>query len=335
MIGTRYITKDRKPLQELLPLESPLVLFIDPSDECCLKCSFCPTGDNDLMIKAHRPLIQMDFNLYKSIIDSLQQFKTNVKVLRLYSHGEPLMNKNFSNMVKYAKASGKVDSVDTTTNGLMLHPKRNLEIIESGIDRINISINGVSKEQYKSFTKTDVNFKKLVSNIEHLYHNRKQCYIFIKINGDTISLDDEKEFLKIFEPIADAVAIERSLSCWNGFEAKGFTKKEDGVGIYGQKIEGEALVCPYSMYSIAVHSDGVVSLCFLDWNRKLRIGNVKDKSIYDIWNGNDLRYARIAMLTGHRKYHSVCRNCDQLKGGMPSNIDEYRKDLLIKYKEIN
>ena len=65
-IGTRYITENRKPLETLLPLESPLVLFIDPSDACCLSCNFCPTGNKDLMRQVKRPLKQMNFSLYKA-----------------------------------------------------------------------------------------------------------------------------------------------------------------------------------------------------------------------------------------------------------------------------
>ena len=64
MIGTRIITKDRVPLYTLLPLEAPLILFLDPSDSCCLACNFCPTGSKELMKEVGRPLQQMDFDLY-------------------------------------------------------------------------------------------------------------------------------------------------------------------------------------------------------------------------------------------------------------------------------
>jgi len=330
-IGTRYIQEGRVPLQTLLPLEAPLVLFIDPSDKCCLKCSFCPTSQSDLMKQSKRPLKSMNFNLFKQIIDDLQKFKTKIKVLRLYGHGEPLMNNQFSKMVSYAKKSDKIETVDTTTNGICLYPQFNLELIESGIDRINISINGLSDEQYFKFAGTKVNFNKLIENITHLYENRKQCYIFIKINGDTISKEEEQKFLKIFEPISDAVAVEKSMGCWQGFEPKGFIRSEENVGIYGQALEKEALVCPYLFYSMMVNSDGMVSACFLDWNRQLKVGNIFDNCVYDIWNGKPLNSLRKFMLEGKRRLHSYCNTCDQLKKGMPSNIDKYAKKLYSKY----
>jgi len=330
-IGTRIILENRKPLETLLPLEAPLVLFIDPSDWCCLKCLFCPTSDKKLMKKVNRPLQSMNFSLFTSIIDDLLQFKTKIKVVRLYGHGEPLLNINFSRMIKYAKQSNRVEMVDTTTNAICLYPQLNLELIASGIDRINISVNGLSDEQYHKFTGVKIDFKKYVEHIKHLYENKKQCYIFIKINGDTISKEDEQKFLEIFEPIADAVAVEKSMACWQSFKPKGFLRSDDTIGIYGQSLKEEALVCPYIMYSLFIHSDGLVSSCFLDWNRKLKIGDINTTSIYDIWNGEQLKNFRNFMLEGKRKSHRYCKNCDQLKKGMPSNIDNYAEELIKKY----
>ena len=334
MIGTRIITKDRVPLYTLLPLEAPLILFLDPSDSCCLACNFCPTGSKELMKEVGRPLQQMDFDLYKKTIDDLKQFKTKVKVLRLYSHGEPLLNNNFCDMVRYAKESGKVETVDTTTNGILLNPILNLEIIDSGINRINISINGVNASQYKKFTKRKINFQKLVDNITHLYSNKKQCYLFIKINGDTISKEDEKLFLDIFEPIADSVSIERAFNCWENFEAEGFIKSDPSLGIYGQEIQKEVLVCPYSQYQLSIHSDGKVSQCFLDWNRKMIIGDISKEFLYDVWNGKKFKNFQNMMLNGYRKNHFYCKDCNQLIGGQPEDIDEYAQEI-FKKREID
>lgn len=333
MIGTRIITKDRVPLQTLLPLESPLVLFIDPSDKCCLKCEFCPSSDYSLMQQVGRPLTTMSFDLYKKIIDDLNEFKTKVKVVRLYSHGEPLLNKNFADMVRYAKQSPKVETIDTTTNAICLNEHLSLDIIDAGIDRINISINGVSDEQYQKFTHTKINFQKLVDNITFLYNNRKQCYIFIKINGDTISKEDEQKFLEVFEPIADSVAIERAMNCWNGFESD--IKQNESVGIYGQSLQKEPLTCSYSQYSLAIQSSGIVSKCFLDWGLNLTIGDTNFESIYDIWHGKRVNAFQEFMLNGLRKNDLYCKNCSQLTYGQADNIDEYTTEILQKRESLH
>lgn len=332
-IGTRIILENRKPLEALLPLEAPLVLFIDPSDACNSKCSFCPTSNNELMKEVKRPLKQMSFGLFSKIINDLEEFETKVKVIRLYGHGEPLLNKDFCDMVFCAKKSSKVETVDTTTNGILLtNPFLRSKLIDSGIDRINISVNGLSDEQYLSFAGIKLDFKNYVESIKQFYKNKKDTtYLFIKINGDTISEKEEQMFLDIFEPIADSVAIEKSMNCWSGFEPKGFVRKDNNVGIYGQQLENEALVCPYVMYSMMINSNGKVSACFLDWNLKLNYDDVNTSSIYRIWHGDNANSLRKLMLEGKRKNLPICKDCEQLIKGMPSNIDKYSDELIKKY----
>lgn len=332
-IGTRIILENRKPLNTLLPLESPLVLFIDPSDACNSRCSFCPTSNHELMKEVKRPLKQMSFSLFKKIIDDLQEFETKVKVIRLYGHGEPLLNRNFCDMVRYAKDSNKVETVDTTTNGILLtNPFLRSKLIDSGIDRINISVNGLSDEQYLQFAGINLDFKNYVEGIKQFYKNKKDTtYLFIKINGDTISKEDEQEFLEIFEPIADSVAVEKSMNCWNNFEPKGFIRQEENIGIYGQAINKPVDICPYLYYSIFIWPTGEVSNCFLDWNMKMIIDDVKYESVKHIWNGYTLKEMRKLMLYGNRKVHPICSKCEQLLKGMPENLDPYRKELINKY----
>ena len=77
---------------------------------------------------------------YKKIIDDICKFEKPIKVLRLYKDGEPLLNPHFADMIRYAKEKKCAERIDTTTNASLLNPKISLEIIEAGLDRINISI---------------------------------------------------------------------------------------------------------------------------------------------------------------------------------------------------
>lgn len=328
-IRPRIELRNRIPLRELVPLEVPLIIFVDPSDVCNFHCKFCPTGDIKLMKDVGRPLKTMDFELYKKIIDDICEFEGSIKVLRLYKDGEPLMNPRFPDMVRYAKESGCCEKVDTTTNASLLSPKRNLDIIEAGLDRINISIEGVREEQYKKFSGIKINFDKLVWNIKHFYDNRGDCEMFIKINGDVISEEDKETFYEIFGDITDGIFIEHVMNCWNEFDMS--IKENKEFGIYGQEIN-KIEVCPYLFYGFSINSDGTASLCFLDWNRKLQIGDIKKESVKEIWHGKKLKDYRIMFLEGRRKSHKICGNCSQLSHGMPENIDDCREKLLRFYK---
>ncbi len=329
-IKPRIYLKNRTRLETVIPLRVPFVIFVDPSDLCNFKCKFCPSGDNYLMKRVGRSLKTMDFELYKKIINDICEFKKPIKVLRLYKDGEPLLNPRFADMVKYAKEKGCSERVDTTTNASLLNPKRNIEIIEAGLDRINISIEGVNEKQYREFSNYRINFKKFVDNIRHFYENKEHCEVVIKINGDTISEDDKKRFYEIFGGISDGVYIEHIMSCWPDFEIKEFEVNQE-IGIYGQEIK-EVQVCPYVFYSFSINSNGTASLCFLDWSRKLIIGDIKSESVKAIWNGEKLLNYQKMFLRKERKNHPICGECGQLTHGLPDDIDFYAEKLLKKLK---
>ncbi len=326
-IKPRIQLEGREPLDKAIPLSTPWVIFVDPADMCNFRCKFCPSSDRKLLKSVGRPLKLMQFPLYKKIVDDICEFDKPIKVLRLYLHGEPLLNPNFVKMVEYAKDSGCCDRVDTTTNGSMLNPKRNLNIIEAGLDRINISIEGVNAKQYLDFSNVKMNFDIFVENIAHLYNNRKQCEMIIKIDGDFLSEEDKQIFLETFGDICDGIFIEHTMNCWYGFEGP---KQNEEVGIYGQPIH-EVMVCPYVFYSMSINSDGTVSLCFLDWARKMIIGNIIIDNVKDVWNGGRFNFYRLAFLKKLRKIFDMCGSCSQLSHGMPVDLDDKAEELYERF----
>lgn len=331
-IKPRIDLQNRTKLETVIPLKAPFVIFIDPSDVCNFQCKFCPTANRELTKKMPGRGHIMDFELYKKIVDDICEFEKPIKVLRLYKDGEPLLNPKFVEMIKYAKEKKCAERIDTTTNASLLTHQKSIELIDAGLDRINISIEGVKKEQYVEFSKYPIDFEKLVDNIKYLYENRKNCEIIIKICGDMISEEDQKKFYEIFGNIADGVYIEHTMSCWPEYELKD-VKINNEVGIYGQKIK-EVQVCPYVFYSFSINSDGSVSLCFLDWAHKLIIGDAKKESVKDIWNGQKLLDYQKMFLEKKRKEHPVCKNCGQMSHGMPDDVDDYA-DILLKKIESN
>ena len=330
-IKPRIDLENRTKLETVIPLETPFIIFIDPSDKCNFKCKFCPTGNTELMKNTNgRNFGAMDFNLYKKIINDLEEFEGKVKVIRLYKDGEPLLNKDFPNMISYAKKSPKVDRVDTTTNASLLNKDLSLKIIEAGLDRINISIEGMNSEQYLDFSKVKLDFNKLVENIAFFYENKKQCEVIIKINGDILTEEQKQDFYNIFGEIADGVNIESVMSCWPEFELDGINVNMER-GIYGQEIK-EVIVCPYVFYSMSINSTGIASACYLDWERKLIIGDANKETVKDIWNSKEMNDLRKLFLRKERKSHPICKDCGQLTHGMPDNIDDYAEELLKKYE---
>lgn len=330
----RIDLKNRTKLETVIPLSVPFIINIDPSDVCNFQCKFCPTADRELMkATPGRKFGLMDFGLYKKIIDDICEFERPIKVLRLYKDGEPLLHPQFVDMVEYARAKKCSERIDTTTNASRLNPHVNARLARAGLDRINISIYGMNEVQYLDFSKARIKFNALVANIRDFYEQRGNCEVIIKIIGDVISEDDVKRFFEVFSDIADGINVDHIMSCWPEFDLEkyGITVNRE-VGVYGQRLTGEVKVCPYIFYSFSINSNGSASSCFLDWERKLIIGDAKTESVKDIWHGAKLLAHQKMMLMKQRKQHPVCGNCGQMTHGMPDNIDHHAEELLKKFK---
>lgn len=328
-IKPRINLEGRTAIETVIPLSTPFVLFVDPASICNFRCKFCPTGDRELIKSTGRWQGRMNFDLYRKIIDDLHEFDLPLKVLRLYKDGEPLLNKHLPEMISYAKHSGRANYIDTTTNGYLLTKETSVRLIEAGLDRVNISVDGLSDKQFMEFTRTKVNFDKFVENIRFFYDNRRGCEVCIKTPGDFLSDEDKKRFFDIFGDISDRIFIENIAPCWPEFDVEERTGVTITEGIYKNPIIN-VQTCPYIFYSTSVNSDGTVSLCFLDWSRKLVIGDVRKQSLRDIWFGDVLFEHQLAQLQGRRKEIDFCATCGQLSHGLPDNIDAYAEELTAK-----
>lgn len=330
--GHRYY-KERTKLETVIPLDTPFILYVDPSSVCNLKCKFCPCGGahDDLWTDEKRRSIGiMQMDLFKKIVDDCTDFPNKIKVLRLYKEGEPLANPYFSEMVAYANKSGNFIGIDTTTNGTLLCPKLNREMVDAGLTRINISVEGLCGEDYKEICGTKIDFEKFMANIQDLYDHRGSCHIFIKTIVENCSEKDEAEkkerFYSLFGDMCDEISFEHIAPCWPGYNKELFSKE---VGVYGNKIQ-ECVVCPRLFYILTINSDGAATRCIVDWNRKMLIGDVHDNTVPELWKMMD-EY-RIEHLKGNRRKMIGCDECLEVETAAIDNIDEYREDLLKRFE---
>lgn len=330
-IKPRINLEGRTPLEDVIPLTTPFVIFVDPSSACNFQCQFCPTGDRGLIKSLGRYQGPMPFDIFRKIVDDLHEFDTRIKVLRLYKDGEPLLNKNLAGMIAYAKNSGCIEYIDTTTNASLLTPERTAPLLDAGLDKINISIDGMNENQYKEFTGFGLNFAQLVQNIKWLYENKGGCEVVIKAPAELLSSSEQQDFLETFGDYCDRIFIENFAPCWPEFDVEERTGVSITQGIYQQPIE-HVDTCPYIFYSMSINADGQVSACFLDWGRKLLIGDARQQSIKSIWDSLAMRALRLQHLEGRRDQNPVCANCGQLSHCLPDNIDPYRETLLNRVK---
>ena len=322
---------DRIELKNALPLRTPYVIYIDPCDTCNFRCKFCPSGNRELMKKTrgrcHGP---MELSVYRNIIDSLREFPDPIRVIRLYKEGEPLLHPHFAEMVAYAKASPRVQRVDTTTNASLLTEERSLAIIEAGLDRINISVEGIDAEQYRAFSGYHLDYRQFVDQIAFFYDHRKQCEMNIKICGDNLTTEQEAEFYRTFGNITDGISVERTIEYWPKF-GEMQVEFDETVTLLGG-CSREVQVCPYVFYEMCINSDGTYSLCRFDWNHAMIMdphvsAPATPKKIWDsivLWNFQQ------QFLRKERKLMTVlsCPKCGILKQGVPEDLDEFAEEIL-------
>ena len=329
----RINLEGRTPLETVIPLSTPFVVFVDPASSCNFKCTFCPTGHRDMIDETGRFQGVMKLDVFKKVVDDLAAFDKPIKVLRMYKDGEPFLNKRLADMVAYAKQSKFIDYIDTTTNGTFLSPDRIGPVLEAGIDKINISVDGMTEETYVQFTGFKFDFKTFVQNVKWLYDNKGNCEVVVKIPGELITEAQRQEFFDTFGDHCDRIFVENFAPCWPEFDVEEHTGIKITKGIYQQEIGGTD-TCPYIFYGYSVNADGLVSSCFLDWGRKLIIGDVRQQSMKEIWNSDLMNALRLQHLKGQRRQNGVCGNCGQLSHCLPDNIDPHRVPLLEKFKAL-
>jgi radical SAM protein with 4Fe4S-binding SPASM domain len=327
----------KRSLYNQLPLSMPLVMHIDPSNVCNFKCIFCPTADDTLLHDVNRPKKIMSMDCFKKIVNDIRAMKESCRgtiyQIHLYKDGEPLLNKELAEMIRYIKNADVTNCVSTTSNGSLLDKEWAGKIVDSGLDMIRISVESTDNGGYKRITRNETTYESIVENVAYLYHLKKKkgtgLYITAKITDVSLRDEQKEKFKRDFTHITDEVRID-TLMGWSYSEKKDFTLGANvTTGIDGETLLKERIVCPEPFSKMAVNSDGSVSMCCVDWSQGTVIGNVAENSIQEIWNGAQLKRYRILHLENMRNKIPPCNNCQFLCGFPNSDdLDKHRLRLV-------
>ena len=324
-------------LSRLLPLSTPITVMIDPTNMCNFKCRFCPTGDTQLLSSVQRPSGFMSLELFKKVVDSLREFPEKVSVLHLYKDGEPLLNKELPEMIHYAKEQNVARSIETTSNGFLVDPRKAIQLIESGLDCIKISVQHVENNAYRELTRTGATYERILGNVEFLYNEKVKRNSHLKISAKIIDwgLKDsqKRRFIKDFGSVTDATILDTPMG-WSFSQLRDFTL---GTGIATGKdgfspINTSRKICSWPFKNLAVNFNGLVSVCCVDWSLGTVVGNAAKQGLMEIWNGNSLYEFRIRHIQGERFKINACANCHYLAGAHPlMDLDSHADELMTKY----
>ena len=297
---------NRVSLHERIALSTPFSLQFSPSSYCNFKCCYCWQSLEDDLLKQKFKKQFLKYGLFKSAVDGCNAFKEPLQMILFAGLGEPMLHPEICKMIAYAKQSGVAKRVDLLTNASLLTKETSNLLVDAGLDRLRISIQGLTTEKYKNICGSDVSFEKIVDNISYFYSRRISTSIYIKIIDCALDENDESKFKSVFSSISDECAVEylspfvREIDfgkIQNGFRG---TFRNGGV-------PGGSSACPLAFYMVAVQADGSVTP-WCTGDIAMTYGNVAENSIPEIWHSKIVKDFWRTQLTDRSK-NPVCAQC--------------------------
>jgi len=252
----------------------------------------------------------MDWRTFEIICNQIGEFKDRLKQINFAGWGEPTINIDLPRMVSHLKKHNIVDKVSVITNGSLLNEYTGSALVDSGVDYIKISLQGMKAEKYSEICGFDLDFEEFVSKIRRLYKSKKQCQVYVKVADIAISENEEEAFYSTFKDISDRMYIENIRPIFEHGNNDIGINKEQMISKYGY-IHSPVIVCPQPFFMMNITETGDVYPC-CSYHDPTKLGNIHNISLLNIWNSPSLRNFQIMMLNKRRyiaKNYPVCREC--------------------------
>jgi radical SAM protein with 4Fe4S-binding SPASM domain len=248
----------------------------------------------------------MSMATYFKTLEQLKEFPQRIKLLSLTGQGEPLLNKNLSEMVRLAKQADAANRIEIISNAALLTPEVSDALIEAGLDGLRISLQGMSSERYLQMCGVTIDYDAFISNIQYFYEHKRTCDLFVKIMDTSLSKGEESIFYSTFDNVSDRMYIER---CKPAYYNVPFTKDMESKSMdrFGNS-HSHRLVCPLCFFQLAIFPDGEVMPCCSIY-KPASLGNVHETTLKRIFSGDKLRAFQIIQLKGKRMKHPKCSRC--------------------------
>jgi radical SAM protein with 4Fe4S-binding SPASM domain len=265
----------------------------------------------------------MKDGLFNKIVDELREHSDTIQRVSLYRDGEPLLDKKLPKRVQLLKDNG-IKQVSIATNVSLLNEKRSIDLLESGIDLVIMSIDSLDKNIFESI-RVRLDFDEVIENAKRFIELRDRISpntrIWMRMIRQKSNIDEWPYYEQYWSKYLnknDRIYYHNIFN-WGG--------QLDGFSPVKSTYEPN-LPC-VSLWSLfVIFGDGKVPLCNVDYNNKFPLGDVTKSSIEEIWRSSLLNKYR-DMHLGHKKDNiSICQNCNVWDEG--SESDDFLSD---KYAE--
>lgn len=275
----------------------PQRLGIEITNHCNLACIMCPRG---IM---QREVGFMSGDLFRKIIDEAAQI--GVEKITLHGLGEPLLHSELFDFIKYCKDAG-IPFVLFSTNCSFLDEEKAYKVLNSGLDEIVLSLDGVTPETYEAVRRKG-DFHKVVNNITRFLEIRKELQsVQPKVTLQMIklyeTLDEIEEYRKLWIDKVDELNIKN-------FDT--FAGQMNNGPVIEYDKEHPARLCKTFVRNMLILQDGRVSLCTRDTNGVMIMGNLEKDTIKNIWNNNRFNAVRCKQRAGEYDNLPLCKGCPE------------------------
>lgn len=310
VLSSYYLSLIRKkPVQWGLPVS----ISFEPTTSCNLRCPECPSG-----LRAFtRPTGMLQKDFFRQTIDEIHK---ELLYLIFYFQGEPYLNPSFLEMVKYA--SDKKIYTATSTNAHYLTDENARRTVESGLDRLIISIDGTTQETYKQY-RVGGNLDKVIEGAKNIVKWKKELnsktpfvfFQFLVVKHNEHQIEEIKQLAKeigvdevrfktaqVYDYENDPNQLIPSISKYSRY-----TKNSDGTYAAKNKLANR---CWKLWHSNVITWDGLVVPCCFDKDAMHRLGNLKNESFKAIWHNPNYKQFRSEIMQS-RKNIDICSNCSE------------------------
>jgi radical SAM protein with 4Fe4S-binding SPASM domain len=299
----------KKPIQWGYPIS----ISFEPTTSCNLRCPECPSGLREFT----RPTGMLQKSFFQETIDDIYK---ELLYLIFYFQGEPYLNPDFLDMVKYAHNKGIYTA--TSTNAHYLTYEKAKKTVESGLDRLIISVDGTTQDVYQQY-RVGGKLEKVLEGARNIVKwkkelNSKTPFIFfqflvvkpnehqiedIKKLGKEIGVDQVRfKTAQVYDYDTDPNQLIPTLNKYSRYK-----KDKDGKMQIKSGLNNHC----WRLWSGNVLTwDGLVVPCCFDKDATHQLGNLKTQSFKQVWNNSNYQQFRKELMTS-RKNIDICANCSE------------------------
>lgn len=310
VLSSYYLSKwTKRPIQWGYPVS----ISFEPTTSCNLRCPECPSG-----LRAFtRPTGMLQKDFFRNTID---QLSADLLYLIFYFQGEPYLNPSFLDMVKYASEKGIYTA--TSTNAHYLNDANARRTVESGLDRLIISIDGTTQEVYQQY-RVGGKLEKVLDGARNIMKWKRELksktpfvfFQFLVVKPNEHQIEDVKRLAA--EIGVDDVRFKTAQVYDYEHDPNHLIPTVDKYSRYRKNDRGEFIFkntlqnhCWRLWHATVISWDGLVVPCCFDKDAQHPLGDLKGKPFKEVWQSDAYIHFRRQILQS-RKNIDICANCSE------------------------